>query len=43
MRNVIRRRRIARARLVIPQKPAGQPTAVQPAPAPFFLTAQPGG
>jgi hypothetical protein len=43
MRHVIRRRRIARARLVVPQKPAGQPVAAQPAPAPFFVTSQPGG
>ena len=40
-RRLVRRRRIARARLVV-QKPAGQPAAAQPGPAPFFLTGQPG-
>jgi hypothetical protein len=40
-RRVTKRRRIARARFVV-QKPAGQTAAAQPAPAPFFMTGQPG-
>jgi hypothetical protein len=40
-RRVAKRRRIAHARFVV-QKPAGQTAAAQPAPAPFFVTGQPG-
>jgi hypothetical protein len=40
-RHVAKRRRIARARLMV-QRPAGQPATAQPAPAPFFMTGQPG-